>query len=80
MEQSQFRVDSPSISIYRTNVENENTFPVSAPVSPGLERLTLNLRLSPWENKAYVDLSSLSRNRSLHDDSLKPQITVAKGA
>jgi hypothetical protein len=80
MEQSQFRVDSPSISNYRTNVDNENPFPVSAPVSPALERLTLNLRLRQWENKAYADLSSLSSGRSLREDSLTPQITTAKGA
>jgi hypothetical protein len=80
MEQSQFRVDSPSISNYRTNVENENNFPVSTPVSPALERLTINLRLSPWENKACIDLSSLSRNQYFQDDSMTPQITIAKGA
>jgi hypothetical protein len=84
LEQSQFRVDSPSICSYRNNVMNENPVPIapsSAPVSPALERLTLNLRLSPWENQAKNDLNSSLSRFSLRDtEGLTPQISIAKVA
>eukprot|EP00545_Synedropsis_sp_CCMP1620_P002038 CAMPEP_0119013828 /NCGR_PEP_ID=MMETSP1176-20130426/9063_1 /TAXON_ID=265551 /ORGANISM="Synedropsis recta cf, Strain CCMP1620" /LENGTH=103 /DNA_ID=CAMNT_0006966947 /DNA_START=60 /DNA_END=371 /DNA_ORIENTATION=+ len=82
MDQSQFRLDSPCVSSYRRNVMNENPVPVNtAPVSPALERLTLNLRLSPWENKANNDLNNSLSRFSLRDtEGLTPQITSAKVA
>jgi hypothetical protein len=77
LEQSQLRVDSPSISAYRRHVVNENPVPeMPAPISPTLEKLTLDLRLSPWENKANMAMSQVS----LRGQELRPRFATAKVA
>lgn len=84
LNQSQFRLDSPAVSTWRKSMINENSVPPQArPVSPSLERLTSDLRLtndlslSPWENKANLSFSELSLRDT---EGLTPQIAVAKVA
>ena len=81
IEQSQFRIDSPSIATHRANVTRENPVPVTyTPASPAIARPTYNLRLSPWENRACIDMPSFSSGLALRDDYLTVQIAIAKNA
>ena len=81
MEQSQFRVVSPSISTYRRNVVNENPVPLATSVSPALEKLTHNLRDSLWENEANIArLPSFARGLSMREEERMPQTNIARGA
>lgn len=81
IEQSQFRIDPPSLAKHRTSFRNENPVPATCnPVTPPTSRSTYNIQLSPWENKACIEAPSFSSGLSMRDDYLTIQLTTAKGA
>jgi hypothetical protein len=81
IEQSEFRIDPPSLAKHRTNSKNENPVPPTyAPFSPPTSRSTHNLHLSPWDNKASIETPSFSRGLAMRVDYLTIQLPFAKGA
>mmetsp|Transcript_27706 Transcript_27706/g.41937 ORF Transcript_27706/g.41937 Transcript_27706/m.41937 type:complete len:105 (-) Transcript_27706:281-595(-) len=83
MEQSHLRVESPSLSIFRKFVVNEN--PVPEPqrrneIISTHEKAMMNLSLNQWEGQSEPGRHSSQQRLMLPNQRFKLQISIAKVA
>jgi hypothetical protein len=76
--ESQCRIDSSRIVRFRKSLVNENQVPVKAAMR--VEKLHLDLRLNPWQNKAHSEMEDFVQSRPLGNGDLNPCISIAKMA